>query len=197
MAQYLRGRRPSARADRQSQFRQSGAARDHGAIRRLRSRHRRSGACARFPDRVRQRLALQRDQRPRHSADPDHRRRRPARQLHRLDDDRVQSGGRVDPPGRRHARLARPVALSARDLRPRGGRSAAGRSCRRTAPRRIRARPDPRWPRDRGARYLRRRPSRRARRNGDGLAHRCGARSAACGLRRTLFGSARIKPATC
>ena len=86
--------------------------------------------------------------------------------------------GEFDPPGRRHARLARPVALSARDLRPRGGRSAAGGSRRRAAPWRIRARADPRWPRDRGARHLRRRSSRCARRNGDGLAHRCGARSA-------------------
>ena len=56
-----------ARAHRQSQFRQSGAARDHGPVRRLHSRHRRSLPRARFPGRVRQRLALQRDQRARRS----------------------------------------------------------------------------------------------------------------------------------
>ena len=79
VAQYLRRRRPAARAHRQSQFRQSGAARDHGSAGRLHSRHRRGGARARFPDRVRQRLALQRDQRPGHFADADDRRRRSAR----------------------------------------------------------------------------------------------------------------------
>ena len=40
-------------------------------------RHRRSLPRARLPDRLRQRLALQRDQRPGHPADADHRRRRP------------------------------------------------------------------------------------------------------------------------
>ena len=42
------------------------------------------------------------------------------------------------------AGLARPVALSARDLRARGGRAAAGRSRRRAPQRRSRARADPR-----------------------------------------------------
>ena len=41
---------------------------------------------------------------------------------------------------RRDQGLARPVALPARGLRPRGGRAAAGRSCGRTAQRRLRAR---------------------------------------------------------
>ena len=45
---------------------------------------------ARFPGRVRQRLALQRDQRPRHPADADDRRRRRARRFHQIGDARVQ-----------------------------------------------------------------------------------------------------------
>ena len=61
----------AARDHRQSQFRQSGAAGDHGPVRRLRARHRRGLQGARLPGRVRQRLALQRDQRPRHPADAD------------------------------------------------------------------------------------------------------------------------------
>ena len=44
---------------------------------------------------------------------------------------------------RRHQGLARPVALAARDRRPRGGRAAAGRSGRRTRQRRFRPRADP------------------------------------------------------
>ena len=44
------------------------------------------------------------------------------------------------------ARLARPVDLSARHLRPRRGGAAAGRSCRRASSCRIRARLDPRRP---------------------------------------------------
>ena len=58
-----------ARAHRQSQFRQSGAARDHGADRRRHRRHRRGLPRARFPDRVRQCVALQRDQRQGDPAD--------------------------------------------------------------------------------------------------------------------------------
>ena len=49
----------AARRDRQSQFRQSGTARDHGATRRLHPRHRRGLPGARFPGRLRQCLALQ------------------------------------------------------------------------------------------------------------------------------------------
>ena len=45
---------------------------------------------ARLPGRVGQRLALQRDQRPRHPADADHRRRRPARRLHEVRDAGLQ-----------------------------------------------------------------------------------------------------------
>ena len=78
LAQPHRRRRRADRRDRQPQFRQSRAARDHGPAGRGRARHRRGLPRARFPDRFGQRLALQRDQRPGHPADPDHRRRRPA-----------------------------------------------------------------------------------------------------------------------
>ncbi|MCK7475119.1 MAG: AIR synthase related protein [Rhodopseudomonas palustris] len=53
---------------RQSQFRQSGAAGDHGPARRLRRRASREACIALdFADRLGQRLALQRNQRPRRS----------------------------------------------------------------------------------------------------------------------------------
>ncbi len=68
--------RPAPGADRQPQLRQSREARSHGRTRGLHPRHRRGGAGARLPDRVRQRVALQRDRRPRHPADPHDRRRR-------------------------------------------------------------------------------------------------------------------------
>ena len=55
------GGKPLAR-HRQSQLRQSREAGDHGPIRRLRARHRRGLQGARLPGRVRQCLALQRDQ---------------------------------------------------------------------------------------------------------------------------------------
>ena len=60
----------AAGGHRQPQLRQSRAARDHGPVGRLRPRHRRGLQGARLPDRVRQRLALQRDQRPRRSCRP-------------------------------------------------------------------------------------------------------------------------------
>ena len=55
----------AAGAHRQPQFRQSRAAGNHGPARRLHPRHRRGLPRARLPGRVRQCLALQRDQRPR------------------------------------------------------------------------------------------------------------------------------------
>ena len=85
VAQSRRGRRAAAGADRQSQFRQSREARGDGPAGRLHRRHRRGGARARLPDRLGQRLALQRDLGRRHPADPDDRRRRPDR---RRDEDR-------------------------------------------------------------------------------------------------------------
>ena len=101
----------AARGHRQSQFRQSGAAGDHGPARRLHPRHRRGLHGARLPGRVRQCLALQRDQRPRDPADADHRRRRRARRFHQIGDARLQGRGRGDPARRRDPGLARPVAL--------------------------------------------------------------------------------------
>ena len=82
---------------------------------------------ARFPDRVGQCQPLQRDQRPRHPADPDHRRRRRDRRLCQDRCHRLPRRGRGDLPGRRDHRLARPVGVPARHHRPRGRRPAAGR----------------------------------------------------------------------
>ncbi|MGY3457871.1 phosphoribosylformylglycinamidine synthase II [Bradyrhizobium sp. LM3.4] len=78
LAQHHRRRRQAARDHRQSQFRQSRAARDHGPVRRLPEGHLGSLPHARLPGRLRQCLALQRDQRPRDPADALDRRRRPA-----------------------------------------------------------------------------------------------------------------------
>ena len=90
---------------------------------------------------------------------------------------------RSDPADRRDAGLARPVALSARRLRPRGGRAAAGRSDRGARERRCGARADRRGARHRRARRVGRRPAGRARRNGDGVGHRRAARRGADGHR--------------
>ena len=74
-----------------------------------------------------------------------------ARRFHQIRDAGVQGRGRGDPADRRDPWLARPVGLSARHLRPRRGRAAAGRSRRGEAQRRRGARHDPRRHRDRGA----------------------------------------------
>ena len=74
LAQHHGGRREAVGDHRQSQLRQSGAAGDHGPARRLHPRHRRGLQRARLPGRVGERLALQRDQRPRDPADADDRR---------------------------------------------------------------------------------------------------------------------------
>ena len=186
----------AARRHRQSQFRQSGTARDHGPVRRLHPRHRRGLQGARVPGRVRQRVALQRDQWPRDSADALDRRRRAARRLHQVGDARLQARRRNDPAGRRDHRLARPVDVSARALRPRGGRAAAGRSDRGARERRFRPRADPRRHGDRGARPLRRRPGGGARRDGDGLRHRRQPRQPRpTTFRRMPIGSARTRRA--
>ena len=63
-------------ADRQHEFRQPGEAGDHGRVCRRRRRHARGLHGARLPGRLRQRVALQRDERQRDPADPGHRRRR-------------------------------------------------------------------------------------------------------------------------
>ena len=83
LAQPHRGRREPLARHRQPQFRQSRTARDHGPVRRAHERHRRGLPRARFPDRLGQCLALQRDQRPSDPADADHRRRRPDRRRRR------------------------------------------------------------------------------------------------------------------
>ena len=126
---------------------------------------------------------------------PDHRRRRPDRRFHQVGDARLQGGGRGDPAHRRDRGLARPVALSARDLRARRRRAAAGRSRGRAQERRSRARADRRGCRHRGSRRLRRRASGCARRDGDGVRHRRRARPS---LRFRLMpsGSARTRRAT-
>ena len=79
---------------------------------------------------------------PRDPADADHRRRRRARRFHQVGDACVQGGRRGHPADRRDPGLARPVALSARHLRARGGRAAAGRPRRGARERRFRARAD-------------------------------------------------------
>ena len=89
-------------------------------------------ACARplLPGRVRQCVALQRDQRRRHSADSGDRRRRPARRRQPVRHPRLQGRGRDHLACRRAAVLgdaSRPVDLSPRDPRPRGRPAAAGR----------------------------------------------------------------------
>ena len=124
LAQSHRRRRAAAGADRQSQFRQSGTAGDHGPIGRLHPRHRRGLPRARFPGRVRQRLALQRDQRPGDPADADHRRRRLARRVHQIDDARASR-----PRAKRSCSSAKPKAGSA--SRFICARSAAARRARR------------------------------------------------------------------
>ena len=83
LAQSHRGRRLAARHHRQHEFRQSRAARDHGPVRRLHRGHARGLPRARLSRRLRQRVALQRDERQRHLADAGHRRRRSHRQMRR------------------------------------------------------------------------------------------------------------------
>ena len=151
------------------------------------ARHRRSLPGARFPGRLRQCLALQRDQRPRHPADARDRRRRPDRRCRQI---------APRSPSRREgeailligatAGLARPIASIC-------AISAAARTARRrrsTSPTRsasaISSAAHPRRAGDRRARPLRWRPCRRARRDGDGGRHRrrdrrrAGRRAPAC-----------------
>ena len=151
LAQSVSGRRQAIGGDRQSQLRKSRAAGDHGPAGRLHPGDRDGLQGARIPGRVRQRVALQRDQWPRDPAHPDHRRRRPDRRLREVGQHRLQGGRRDDRAARRDQGLDRPVAVPARDLRTRGGGAAAGRSQRGTAHRRFRARADRREARHRGA----------------------------------------------
>ena len=104
--------------------------------------HRRGCARARFPDRLRQRVALQRDDGDGHSADACHRWGRRCRGRDQDDDARLQGGGRGRAAGRRRAWLAGPIRLARNNRGPRGGRAAAGRSCRGAPKWRIRLRAD-------------------------------------------------------
>ncbi len=107
--------------------------------------HRRHGGGlhrARLPGRLRQRLALQRDQRQGHSPHADHRRRRRHRGRHQVAEGRIQGDRRFHLPDRRDRRMARLLDLPARDPWPGGGRTAAGRSRGRASQRRLRAQPD-------------------------------------------------------
>ena len=180
LAQSHRGRREAARAHRQSQFRQSRAAGNHGPIHRLRARHRRrlrersiSRSC-RATCRFTTRPTAGRSCRRRPSAVSVCSTNSPSPMTLAF-----KARGRGDPADRRRRGLARPIDLSARYLRPGGGCAAAGRSCRRAPSWRFRPRADPRWPRDGGARYFRRRLAGRARRDGDGVTA-----SAPCSRRR-------------
>ena len=83
---------------------------------------------ARLPGRLGQRLVLQRDRRPGDLADADDRRPRADRRSRPHGDHRLAQRGPGAGADRRDLRLARLLALSARGLRPRGGRAAAGRS---------------------------------------------------------------------
>ncbi len=139
-----------------------------GAVRRLPDRHRRGGARARLPHRLRQRLALQRNHGRRHSADAGDRRRRARRGRGEGRHAGLQARGRRRAADRRRAGLARPLGLAGDDSRARRGRAAAGRSRGRAAQRRIRLLAHSRVQSRRRARSLRRRPRRRARGNGDG-----------------------------
>ena len=127
LAQSHRGRRDAARDHRQSEFRQSGTAGDHGPVRRLRARHRGSLQGARIPGRVRQRVALQRDQRQGDFADAFDRRRRRDRRFQEKRDAGVQerrarqSSSSAKPPAGSANRFI--CATSARAKRARRRRS--------------------------------------------------------------------------
>ena len=113
LAQHHRARRDAAGAHRQSEFRQSGAARIHGPVRRLPGGDRRSRAGAGFPHRFRECLALQRDAGRRHSAHPGDRRGRTDRRRRQGGANRLRQRRRRDPAHRRDEGLARPVSLCA------------------------------------------------------------------------------------
>ena len=133
---------------------------------------------ARLPRRLGQRLALQRDRRPRRAADAQRRRRRPDPRLARHDRPRVCRGRLEARPRRRVRRLDGGFPLSARGARPGRGRPADDRPRRGKAQRRPRCSPDRRAPRPSRARPRRRRPRRGAGRDVLGLRYRCRARRA-------------------
>ena len=81
----------AAGADRQHEFRQPGEARDHGRVRRRHRGHARGVSRARLPGRLRQCVALQRDQRQRDPADAGDRRRRADRRRARCGRPRAEA----------------------------------------------------------------------------------------------------------
>ncbi len=107
-----------------------------------------------------------------------------------------ETRGQCADPDRRYARPSRLFALSARVVRPRGRRAAAGRSRRRAPQRRFRPCRDRGRPRRRLPRSLRRRAAGRGRGDGDGgqSAAPPSTRRPACPA--TPIFSARIRPAT-
>ena len=115
----------AARAHRQSQFRQSGEAGDHGPVRRLRARHRakpaRRSISRSCPATCRSTTRRKGRGDP---ADADHRRRRPARRFRQIRDARLQGRRRGDPADRRR----RPAGSASRSI---CATSAGGRRARR------------------------------------------------------------------
>ena len=160
------------------------------------ARHRRGLPGARFPHRLGQRLALQRDQGPRHPADADDRRRRPGRRRHHGRDIAFKAPGEeVLLIGGATGWLGQSIYLREICGREEGAPPpvdlAAERRNGEFVARLIRAGKVSAVPRS-----LRRRAPGRARRNGDGRA--ASAPSSSAGRRhrrRTLSGSARIRPA--
>ena len=141
LAQPHRRRRHAARRHRQHELRQPAAAGDHGPVRRLPSRAWRE-ACRRSTSRSCRATS-------RSTTRPTARPILPTPAIGGvgvLDDVAKAVGSRFTPgrpchrADRRDQGLARPVALPARDPRPRGRRAAAGRSRGRAAQRRFRAR---------------------------------------------------------
>ena len=114
LAEPHRGWRGAAGRHRQPQLRQSRAARDHGRAGRRHQRHFGGLPRPRLPGRVRQRLALQRDQRRRRSR----RRRRSAASVFST----ISRGWRPSPSRPRAKRSSLPAR------RPPGGRISASRS---------------------------------------------------------------------
>ena len=154
---------------------------------------------ARLPGRVRQRLALQRDQRRRHPADARHRRRRARSPTLRSMADIAlkREGDLLVVIGREAGHLGQSLYQLHRHRQARG-RAAAGRPRRRDQGRQPRARADPRGQGRGRARRQRRRPAGRHRRDGAGRRHRRRSSSptrASCP--RMPPGSARTRAAMC
>ena len=128
LAQPDRGRRDAAGDHRLPELRQPGEAGDHGPVRRLHRGDGRGLPRARLPGRLRQRLALQRDQRRR----PFRRRRRSAasacsRDRGRMATHRAEGGRRGAAAGRRRRRATAGSASRSTCARSRAARKARRR----------------------------------------------------------------------